>query len=661
VVLNIVLVQLLSCSRITMERNEPSLVPEWLRSNGGGGSGHQFATSQADGPVLALPRRTRSSKSISNSDSLHSPLLDRSSSSNSRRSSNSNGFHKHDKNSYARPYSSYSRSHRDRDRERPVITDSWDSEYSDPLKGLRGGRAEDPLWRPQSSISRRQDEAPSRRIPTVNGVHKNGSGNGLQSSGSSVTGTHKGLFEINFPMLRVDERPKTPDIVRVSSPGLSRGIQSLSMGNSLSVGSEPWTSALVEVPSAPGSNGSNGSTPAMQPATATSVSSPSFMSDTSNPSSNRSMANLLVQTAAQDHNNSQSSAQLQSDEFALAQSKKLIPMTPVLPKTLLSCDDKPFFAASRWKSEMITLKFLAFISYCTAEVSKKVERVVLSSSDKLKPKAAMRSSETVLTPKNGLSHLSQLHPGSQTARGVNVRGDGPTPKSPSGKLLLLKPGRENGVSSVLKDVQSPTAIIYNRVANGQSAGNPSLASGSTKKSHNPKILPGERKASGHVSNPGAGVDKRTSRSNFFKLVREKSLNNTSGPVDSGACASSDVVDKSEKDASELACAQMTSAETRNELKYSGETCTVDDGVISPPPVVIDNEEERAFLLSLGWEDHADDDEEGLTEEEIHGFYVEVMKQCPTSRVCRVIQAKIFSHVGCSSSNEANSPASQTEA
>ncbi|XP_074301489.1 uncharacterized protein LOC141632883 [Silene latifolia] len=248
---------------ITIERSEPSLVPEWLRSNGSGGTGQQFATSQADGHVLALPRRTRSSKNINNSDSLHSPLLDRSSSSNSRRTFNSNGFHKHDKNSYTRPYSRYSRSHRDRDKERSVITDSWDSEYSDPLKGVFVGRAEDPLWRPQSSTSRRQNEAPSRRIPADmrNSVHKNGSGNGNQSAEVSVTGIQKGSFEREFTMLRVDERPKTPDVLRVSSPGLSRGIKSMSIGNSLSVGGEAWTSALVEVPSAPGNNSSNGSAP----------------------------------------------------------------------------------------------------------------------------------------------------------------------------------------------------------------------------------------------------------------------------------------------------------------------------------------------------------------------------------------------------------------
>ncbi|MGV7428865.1 hypothetical protein PJI19_29380, partial [Mycobacterium kansasii] len=67
--------------------------------------------------------------------------------------------------------------------------------------------------------------------------------------------------------------------------------------------------------------------------------------------------------------------------------------------------------------------------------------------------------------------------------------------------------------------------------------------------------------------------------------------------------------------------------------------------------------ERALLLSLGWDDQAEGDEEGLTEEEIYACYVDVMKQCPTSRLCRVLEAKIFSHVGCSSSNDANTSAS----
>ncbi|KAK9713816.1 hypothetical protein RND81_06G052900 [Saponaria officinalis] len=603
-----------------MERNEPSLAPEWLRSNGGstGGSGsnHHFASSQADGPVLALPTRSRSSKSISNTDSLHSPLLDRSSSSNSRRSSNSNGFSKHDKNSYPRSYSNFSRSHRDRDRERSTIADNWDLDYCDPLRGMISGRAEDPLRRSQSLVSRRPGEHLQQRIPADmrNGVFKNhDNGNGSRSSVASVTGTQKVSFERDFPVLGSEERPKTPDVIRVSSPGLSRCIQSLSISNPQSVGSESWTSALVEVPSCPGNNSGAGSIPALHSADTAASSSSSSLSVPVSTSTGLNMAEALVQVPAQAHNAAQPSAQLQRDEFALAQSKKLIPMTPSMPKTLAP-----------------------------------------SSSLKLKPKTATRSSEIVVNPKNGVHHPTPLQVGSQSVRGVAVRGDGP--KSPSsGKLLLLKSGRENGISPTFKDLQSPTAIINNRAADGHSIGNPSVASGPSKNTHPSKISPGKQRTSGSGLNPGAGIDKRTSRSNFFKLMREKSLNNTSGSISSVDSATSDVADNSGKEAKEQEdSAQTTPAVTTSELKCGDETCTMTDS--SSPSMEIDNEKERAFLLSLGWEDQAEGDEEGLTEEEIYACYIDVLKQCPTSRLCRVLQAKIFSHVGCSSSNEANSSA-----
>ncbi|KAK9743349.1 hypothetical protein RND81_03G233800 [Saponaria officinalis] len=588
-----------------MERNEPSLVPEWLRSNGGGigggGSAHHFASSQADGPVLASPL-SRSSKSISNYDSLHSPRLDRSSSSNSRRSSDSNGFSKHEKNSYARSYSSFSRSNRDRDRERSTNADSWNLEYSNPLKGLVSGRAEDSLRRSQSLISQRQTEAPQRRIPSdlSNSVRKNYD-NGTHSLGVNVTGTPKVSFERDFPVLGSEERPKTPDVIRVSSPGLSRGIQSSSIGNPPSVSSEAWTSTLAV---GPGRNTGVGSLPNMQSAA------------TSSPSSGRNMAAALVQAPAQSHNSPQVSAQLQKDDLAIAQSKKLIPVTPLLHKT-----------------------------------------TVLSSSDKLKPKTAMRSSEIATTPKNGVHPLSPLQLGSQPVRGASVRGD--DPKSPSaGKLLLLKPGREISVSSGLKDLQTPANNLNIRVANGQSSGSPSASTAMSKTSPNPKSLPDERKTSGHGLNPGVGVDRRTSRSNFFKLVREKSLNNTPGPVGSGASSSLEAVDKLDNEVKESSCTHVTPAETASELKCNGETCTVADDL--SPSMEIDNEKERAFLLSLGWEDNDEDDEEGLTKEEIEAFYKEVMRQGATSRLCRLLQAKLVSHVSCSS-NEPNASVSQTGA
>ncbi|XP_074304616.1 uncharacterized protein LOC141639366 isoform X2 [Silene latifolia] len=549
-----------------MERSEPSLVPEWLRSNGGGGSIHHFASSQAG---------------------CSSP-------SNSRRSSNGNGFSKHDKNSYARSYSSFSRSHRDRDRERSTIGETWDSEYSDPLRGMIRGKVEDPLRRSKSLISRKQGEAPQQRSPTDmrNGVHKNHD-NGTYSVGGSATGTNKGSFERDFPELRAEERPKTPDIVRVLSPGLSRGIQSFSIGNPPSVGGEVWTSALAEAPTGPGSNSGGGSISSTAAAAAASSSSASVSTNTL---LGLNMAETLVQAPAQSHNAPQPSAQLQKEELALAQSKKLIPVTPLLTKT-----------------------------------------TALISSDKLKPKTTMRSTETSGTPKNGVHHLAPLQLGSQPVRGASVRGD--DPKSPSGKLLVLKPGRENGVSSGLKDLQIPTTNNNIRVANGHSTGSPS------KNMSNPRILP--------------GVDKRTSRSNFFKLVREKSLNNTSGSIGSGASASLDVIDKLEKEVKELDCIQVTPDKTGSELNCNGEACTVSDDL--SPSMKIDDEEERAFLLSLGWEDNAEDGEEGLTNKEIEAFYNEVMKQGATSRLCRLLQAKLFSQAGCSSSNEPNTSVSQTEA
>ena len=108
-----------------MERSEPTLVPEWLRSNGsvawGGNSAHHFATSSSHSDVSPRSTRNRFSKNTNDYESPRSAFffffLDRTSSSNSRRNSINNGF-KHDKESNARAYSSFSRSHHDKDSDR---------------------------------------------------------------------------------------------------------------------------------------------------------------------------------------------------------------------------------------------------------------------------------------------------------------------------------------------------------------------------------------------------------------------------------------------------------------------------------------------------------------------------------------------------------------
>lgn len=258
-----------------------------------------------------------------------------------------------------------------------------------------------------------------------------------------------------------------------------------------------------------------------------------------------------------------------------------------------------------------------------------------TSSDKLKPKTPVRSSEAAgVSLKNGMQHLSPLQIGSPAARGSSVRVD--SPNSPSGKLLLRKPGRENGASSVFKDIQSPTTNASSRVPDGQSAGLASVVSLPLKNSHNPKVSSGERKNSASGLNAGL-VDKRSSlaqaqsRSDFFKLMREKSVSNTAGTADPETAVSSDTVDKSVKELKELTSVSGTSVGNGSELKCNGETWRVADSLFlskeTDNEAINPDEEERAFLISLGWDDNAGD-EEVITEEEIHAFCLEVSNCIP---------------------------------
>lgn len=612
-----------------MEKGEPSLAPEWLRSNGGGSSSHHSASSQPDGPLLALPKRSRSS----NSDSPLSSLLERSFSSNSRRNLNTTVFAKHDKN-YGRSYSSFTKNQRDKDRERLTIADNWDSDYSDSLRGTIIRRPEDTLGRSHSIISRKQSDSVQQRVSNDlrNGSHNShDNGVGILSIGSSVTGVQKLSFERDFPVLGSDERPKTPEI-RVSSPDMCRGIQSLSIVNPPLVCSDGWISALAEAPTGAGSN-SNGSSSVLQPSAAAAAASGYYStSGVGITSPGLNMAEALAQAQPHSHNIPQQSIQTQRDELAITQSRILIPMTP--------------------------------------------KSLGPNSSDKLKPKTLVRSSEAGgVSLKNGVQHLSPLQLGSQAARGTSVRVDSPI--SPSGKLLLRKPGRENAAASVPKDIQSPTINVNSKAPNGQSAGFAPVASLSLKSLHNPKVSSGERKTSASGLNPGL-VDKRSSlaqaqsRSNFFKLMREKSVSNTVGTADPETVVSSEpeTVDKSDRELKGLTSVSVTSVGNGSEVKFNGETCRVADSLFvskeTDNEAIYPNEEERAFLISLGWDDNAGDDE-GLTEEEIRAFWLEVMKRSPTPRVWRLLQAKIISHSGvhltCSgtASSEPSASTSQTEA
>ncbi|KAK9026443.1 hypothetical protein V6N11_039281 [Hibiscus sabdariffa] len=172
---------------------------------------------------------------------------------------------------------------------------------------------------------------------------------------------------------------------------------------------------------------------------------------------------------------------------------------------------------------------------------------------------------------------------------------------PAGRTIDMR--WENGVSSpTQKDVASPAKNANSKVATSEHA----VTSASARNSNHPKLSAGERKTA--TLNPIAGftLEKRPSlaqtrsRNDFFNLLKKK-------------------------------------------------TSTKD-------------EEEVAFLRSLGWEENSGEDE-GLTEEEINAFYQEYMKLRPSLEPCRTILPKLTQSCatnldGASSESSSTNPISQ---
>lgn len=588
-----------------MERSEPTLVPQWLRSagsvTGGGNSAHHFASSSSHSDVssLAPSSRNRTSKSTNDFEAPRPAFLDRSSSSNSRRSS-TNGSAKH-------AYSSFNRSHRDkdrdkdrdRDRDRDRFGDHWDRDSSDPLGNLFPSRVEkDTLRRSQSMVSRKQGELVSRRATvdpknSSNSNHNNG--NGLLS-GSIGTSIQKAVFEKDFPSLGAEERQVGPEIGRVPSPGFTTAVQSLPVGSSALVGGEGWTSALVEVPPIMGSS-SSGALSAQQTVAATSGSTtPTAMAGLN-------MAEALAQAPSRARTTPQLSVKTQRlEELAIKQSRQLIPVTPSMPKASVL------------------------------------------SSEKSKPKIAARSGEMNVATKAGQQQPSSLQNVNQYLRSGNTKSD--APKTSHGKFLVLKPVWENGVTPSSKEVTSPKNGSTSRAANTQlTVASPVVSA--------PSKSPNGQKASSADSKLGSTLEKRPSlsqvqsRNDFFNRLRTSVPPATVLP-ESGPNISSPTSEKSGEANREAysAPASPHPVENGTEVNGNGENCKeiqsfsdIGEGECPPSSDVYLDEEEANFLRSLGWEENAGEDD-GLTEEEINAFYEEWMKKKPLLKVCRGLQPKL---------------------
>lgn len=241
----------------------------------------------------------------------------------------------------SRPYSSFGRSHRERDWERDHDFWSGDHDISDSLT-LTNRTKKDTLRRSQSMISGRRGGV--RRVG-------NDTSNGLLVGGHIMHNFQKAAFERAFPSLGAEEKQVVPDISRASSPGLSPASQNLPIGAAVR-GGECWTSALAQLPVTVGSSGILPSAQQTAPASSAYV-APST-------TTGLNMAETLAQTPARTRTTPQVNrihlllvitsfwivllltfiAWLQlsvetqrREELAIKQSRQLIPMTPSMPKT----------------------------------------------------------------------------------------------------------------------------------------------------------------------------------------------------------------------------------------------------------------------------------------------------------------------------------------
>ncbi|KAK4424370.1 hypothetical protein Salat_1630400 [Sesamum alatum] len=620
-----------------MERSEPTLIPEWLRSAGslnGGGS-----ISHSDEQTATKLARNKSFVNTNGHDSARSFSSDRTTSSYFRRSSSSNGS------GHLRSHSSFGRNHHDRDWEKDAydsrdkdksgLGDRRHRDFSDALGNTLSSKYErDGLRRSQSMISGKRGDTWHKKVGTDLNIASGNNTNGLLSKGSPIGGVNKTTFERDFPSLGAEERAAIPEVGRVPSPGVSSALQSLPIGTPTIIRGEKWRSALAEVPVLVGNTVTVTGISSVQQTAPSSSTSVSLGSTTS-----LNMAEAVAQGPTRAQTTPQLSVGNQRlEELAIKQSRQLIPVTPSMPKPLAA-----------------------------------------SSADKQKPKVGQQQQHAIT------SSLAA----NQSPRGGPVKTD-VLKTSIVGKLHVLKPVREkNGTTPVVKESLSPTSV--SKLVSSPLAA-PSL-SGSAATRGPPNNPVADRKPVLTVLEKRP-TSQAQSRNDFFNSVRKKSMANSasvadaaianSSPVDTGPAVSPSFSDKLAE--TEIVVAPNTSrdrdassgvslrgdnlSETRSDTSCNGNVCDAQNYVsngtknhISDP--IFSEEEEAAFLRSLGWEEDADEGEGGLTDEEISAFFRNVTKYVDAKPTLKILQAvpKILlpfdSHIGGISSG-LNSPDAKLE-
>nr|XP_027106380.1 uncharacterized protein LOC113726715 [Coffea arabica] len=575
-----------------MERSEPSLVPEWLKScgsaTGSGATSHPLSPS--DDHAVSKLARNKSSVNHNDHEIGRSSVSDRTSASYFRRSSSSNGS------GQMQSYSSFGRNHRGRDwdkdlyeprdRDNLVVGGHKHRDYLDPpVNNFPGNFEKDGLRRSQSMVSRKRNEIwPKRSIADSNSASRNKStdGNSLLDKGDSVGTVHKVVFERDFPSLGSEERQATSEVGRVPSPGLNTAIHGLPISASAIIAGDKWTSALAEVPAIVGGGGT-GLSPGRQ---ASLPSSPASLP--SSTSAGLNMAETVAQGPRVQAAPKITSGTQRLEELAIRQSRQLIPMTPSMPKPS-----------------------------------------ILNSSDKGKAKAGQPQhpvSSPLLSP---------------SLRGGPVKTDA-SKTSNAGKLLVLKPPRErNGVSTASKDTLSPTSST--RAATSGIAVATSVTGLATSRGPaiNP-VSPGAERKHALPMLEKKPSSQAQSRNDFFNLMRKKSMPSSSSVADAGSAVSASTLDEPGELEVIPAPVIHEDEDVPSLDRLNGCQHTENDlfGIQSRSLPLFSEEEEAAFLHQLGWQENADED--GLTEEEINAFFRDLSKYMnskPSSKSLQGVQPK----------------------
>ncbi|XP_010544360.1 PREDICTED: uncharacterized protein LOC104817001 [Tarenaya hassleriana] len=575
-----------------MARSEPSLAPEWLRTagsaSGGGSSNHHAVSSSSHSDSASLPHssRNRNSRSKGDIDTIRSPFLGRSSSTNSRRGS-SIGSAKHAYSSF-----NFSRSHRDKDRSREKdrlsYMDPWDNDTL-PLGSVLTGREsrdQDQLRRSHSMITRKQGDYLSRgfAVGLKNGGNTNlYNGNGILSGPTIGNNLQKTGFDKDFPSLGAEDRHGGQDVVRVSSPGLSSVVHSLPVSSSALIGGEGWTSALAEVPNVIDKSGT-GSLPSPQ---ASAVTTGTLTGTTS-----LNMAEALVQAPARTRTPPQGSVKTQRlEEWAIKQSRQLIPVVPSAPKGS-----------------------------------------ILNPSDKSKTKQVVRAGE--IGP--AASRNVQQQPAASQLNTFLSNPNAQIKPDTSKKLLVLKPARENGAPAV-KESASPSSSTNTRAAPTQLTVSPSTQPAPVRSANSPKEIKGAsmNMISGQTVEKRPYLAQTQSRNEFYNALKQKiSTNMSTDPANSSSCISSSSTEEKADNSSK----EHIAGDPSSPLAANGEKDNITERVQSLSPVGesdmrfeaadTPDEEEAEFLRSLGWDENNCEDE-ALTPEEISAFIEQYQKLKPS--------------------------------